>query len=194
MQESKICLRSPFSRHPFTPSMPSPENSKNPQIWYISLSLKYTKSRKIIRPWWKSHQFWRWSWYTRMPNFRPFLPCLLKMLETLISLIFSAKSNNFWRWSGYISMPHFRSFLPCIFLWMPWNPNFTQFLATRGLKLAQYWPKSKHFWRWSGYISMPHFRSFLQCILTLECLKNPNFTTFWCHQRAKTHPVLAKIE
>ena len=35
------------------------------------------KSRKINRLWPKSTQFWRWSGYINMPNFRPFLPCVL---------------------------------------------------------------------------------------------------------------------
>ena len=67
------------------------------------------------------------------------------------------------------------------------------FLHTIGLKLGQYWRKSNYFWKWSGYIIMPPFRPFLPCIL-FRMPRNPNFTKFVGHQRAKIGPVLAKIE
>ena len=53
------------------PSMHSPDYAQKPQICPVSLS---TKIRKINRPWPKCNQFWRWSGYISMPNFRPFLP------------------------------------------------------------------------------------------------------------------------
>ena len=54
--------------------MRSPENAWKPQIWPVSLSQCDTKIRKINRPWPKTNQFWRWSGYINMPNFRSFFP------------------------------------------------------------------------------------------------------------------------
>ena len=39
------------------------------------------KMRKINRPWPKSNKFWRWSGYIAIPNFRPFLVCILKKIS-----------------------------------------------------------------------------------------------------------------
>ena len=84
--ESKICFCFPFSDHPFhvfTRKFLEPPNL----IHFVKS--KCTKSRKISRPWLKSHQFWRWSWYTCIPDFRPFFPCILfRMLEVPISWSF----------------------------------------------------------------------------------------------------------
>ena len=56
----------------------SADNARKPEIWPASLSKKnVAKIRKIKRPWLKSNQFWRLLGYIIMPNFRPFLPCVL---------------------------------------------------------------------------------------------------------------------
>ena len=55
--------------------MCSLKNVWQTQIWTISQS--QNSYRKINRLWTISNQFWRWSGYISMPNFRPFLPCVL---------------------------------------------------------------------------------------------------------------------
>ena len=173
--------------------------------------LKCTKSRKTIRPWSKSHQFWRWLLSTYMSNFGLFMQSvLLRILKPPISWSFFAtsesKSKQYWMSSWYTCMPNFRPFLQ----WMPWNPNYTKFfnhqrakigpiltkidsflgvvrihppaifrailsmhflgmlenstlqsfLATRGPLLI----KIESLWKGLGYIDMLHFRPFLPCI------------------------------
>ena len=58
--------------------MRSPGNARKPKIWSVSLSQSHAKRRKINRPWPQSNQFWRWSGYISMQNFRPFPPCVLR--------------------------------------------------------------------------------------------------------------------
>ena len=53
--------------------MRSPGNAQKPQIWPVSLSQNSTKITKINRPWPRT-QFWRWSRYISVQNFRPFPP------------------------------------------------------------------------------------------------------------------------
>ena len=130
-----------------------------------------------------------------MPNFRPFLPCVLLRIpqnpkytkffgHQMVGLgQYWSKSNNFWRWSGYISMPYFGPFLPCISLECPETPIALYFWATRGPKLGQFQSKPNHFWRWSKYISMPHFRPLLLCVL-LRMSGDPNFTKYFENQKA----------
>ena len=67
-----------------------PENDRKPQIWPVSVSQSAIKSRKINRLWPKSNQFWRWSGYNSTPNFRSFLPCILKKM-----------SGNLWWTDGW---------------------------------------------------------------------------------------------
>ena len=52
--------------------------SQNPQIWHVWLSQNGAKMKKINRPRTKFNQFCRWSAYTNMTNFRPFLPWVLQ--------------------------------------------------------------------------------------------------------------------
>ena len=54
------------------PTKQSPVNDQKPQIWPVSLSQSEAERRKINRPWPKPNQFWRWSGYISMQNFRPF--------------------------------------------------------------------------------------------------------------------------
>ena len=44
----------------------------------VSLGQNSTKVRKINRTWSWYNQFWRWSGYISMRNFRPFLSCVLQ--------------------------------------------------------------------------------------------------------------------
>ena len=62
------------------PLMPSQENAQKPQTSPILLSQKTAKIMKTNRPWPKSNQFWRWSGYINMPNYRPFLLCVLQIM------------------------------------------------------------------------------------------------------------------
>ena len=59
-------------------SMCSPGNARNPQILHVTRSQNSTKIRTINRPWLWSIQFWRWSGYISMHNFRPIPPCVLR--------------------------------------------------------------------------------------------------------------------
>ena len=56
----------------------SPRNARKPQIWPVSLSQNSAKMTKVYRPWPRTNQFWRWSRYISMQNFRPFPPCVLQ--------------------------------------------------------------------------------------------------------------------
>ena len=46
--------------------------TKNPKIWPVSLCQNAIKMKKINRWWPKSDQFWWWSGYISISNFRPF--------------------------------------------------------------------------------------------------------------------------
>ena len=59
-------------------SMRSPGNARKPQIWHVSLRQNSAKITKINRLWPKTNQFWRWSRYISMQNFRLFPPCILQ--------------------------------------------------------------------------------------------------------------------
>ena len=59
-------------------SMRSPGNARKPQIWPVSLSQNSAKITKTNRLWPRTNQFWRWSRYISMHNFRPFLRCVLQ--------------------------------------------------------------------------------------------------------------------
>ena len=111
------------------------------------ISLRFLPSRGP-----KLNQFWTWPWYTCMPNFKPFFPCvLLRMpgnpnytkffghqrtkirpiltkIESFLEVARTHEHAIFWA----IPFMHF--------LGMPGNLNFTKFLATWGPKLGQYWP------------------------------------------------------
>ena len=60
------------------PPLRSPANARKPQIWPVSLSRNSTKITKINKPWPRTYQFWRWSRYISMQNFRPFPLCILQ--------------------------------------------------------------------------------------------------------------------
>ena len=74
-------------RHNYTPhqvlcsfhAFPSkcPEPLKFDQFHKVKILLK---TRKFNRPSSKSNQFWRWSGYISMPNFRLFLLCVLQKM------------------------------------------------------------------------------------------------------------------
>ena len=95
-----------------------------------TLSFLVTRGLKLGQYWPKKTNFWRWSGYTNMPHFRPFLPCILFKMPRNPNLTksfghrrpnvgrYQSKYNNSWRWSRYINMPHFRLFLPCVLLRM----------------------------------------------------------------------------
>ena len=57
-----------------------PGNARKPQIWSVSLSQSDAKRWKITRPWPKSNQFWSWSAYISMLNFRLSPPCVLRLM------------------------------------------------------------------------------------------------------------------
>ena len=59
--------------------MPSPGNAQKPQIWPLSLSQNRAKFRKINKPWPRTNQFWRWSRYIGVQNFRPFPTWVLQV-------------------------------------------------------------------------------------------------------------------
>ena len=59
-------------------SMHVPGNTQKPQICPVSLSQRDAERRKINRPELKSNQFWRWSGYISMQNFRLFPSCVLR--------------------------------------------------------------------------------------------------------------------
>ena len=61
-------------------SMHSPRNARKPQIWPVSLSQNSAKITKINRPWPWTNQFWRWSRYISVQNFRPFPSCVLRQM------------------------------------------------------------------------------------------------------------------
>ena len=61
----------------FRPYMCSPGNARKPQIWPVSPSQNCAKIRKIDRPWPRTNQFWKWSRYISVQNFRSFPPCIL---------------------------------------------------------------------------------------------------------------------
>ena len=65
-----------FAKFQAIPSMRSPGNDRKPQIWPVSLSQNSAKITKINRLWPWTDQFWRWSRYTSVQNFRPFPPCV----------------------------------------------------------------------------------------------------------------------
>ena len=58
--------------------MRSPGNARKSQIWPVSLSQNSAKMTKVNRPWPRTNQFWRWSRYISMQNFRPFPLCVLQ--------------------------------------------------------------------------------------------------------------------
>ena len=60
------------------PSMRSPGNARKPQILPVSRSQNSAKITKVNRQWPRTNQFWRWSRYISMQNFRPFPPCVLQ--------------------------------------------------------------------------------------------------------------------
>ena len=123
--------------------MHSPGNARKPQIWPVSLSQNSAKITKITRPWPRTNQFWRWSRYISMQNFRPFPPCVplrnarkpqiwhvsLSQNSAKITKINRPcpRTNQFWRWSRYISVQNFRPFPPCVLKEMPGNPKFDTF-------------------------------------------------------------------
>ena len=65
--------------------MRSPGNARKPQVWRISLSQNSAKMRKINKPQPYSYQFWRFSRYINMQNFRPFPPCVLQQIAGNLS-------------------------------------------------------------------------------------------------------------
>ena len=65
--------------------MRSPGNAWKPRIWPVSLSQNSAKMRKINKPWPWTNQFWRWSRYISMENFRPFPPCVLRQIPGNLS-------------------------------------------------------------------------------------------------------------
>ena len=86
-QDTSACKISGHSLHAFfeihqrakfqaISSIRSPGNARKPQIWPVSLSQNSAKIRKMNRPWPLTNQFWRWSRYISMQNFRPFPPCV----------------------------------------------------------------------------------------------------------------------
>ena len=54
------------------------EMPRNHKIWPLSLSKNSAKRRKINRLSLWTNQYWRWSGYISMQNFRPFHPCILQ--------------------------------------------------------------------------------------------------------------------
>ena len=131
----------------------------------ISLSSWATRGPK---PWQyrsRSNHLWKWSGYINMPLLRPF-HMVSSECQKLISFSCSflggwghqrakpgptlTKSNHFW--SKHTSACHsFGHFLHAFFLECPEIRIIAVFLATRGTKLNQYWPKLNHFWMWSRY-------------------------------------------
>ena len=172
-------------------------NARKPQIWPVSLNQNNAKITTINRPWPGTNQFWRWSRYISMQNFRPFLPMpspgnARKPQIWPVSLSQnSAKittinrpwpgTNQFWRWSRYISMQNFRPFLP-----MPspgnarkpqiWPVSLSQNSA-KITKINRLWPRTYQFWRWSRYISVQNVRPVSPCVLW-EMPWNPKFDPF----------------
>ena len=58
----------------------SQENARKPQILPVSLNQSGAKRTKFNKPLPKSTNFWSWSGYISMPNFRPFLSSILKKM------------------------------------------------------------------------------------------------------------------
>ena len=81
-------------------------------------NFKMQQSRKIIRPWPKSHQLCRWSRYTSMPNFGPFLQCVLRMPKKTQFLSFLgplegqnlANTDQNWKISGGVRIHQHATF------------------------------------------------------------------------------------
>ena len=70
-----------------------PHNTWKSQIWPVSICQNGTKTRKMNRPWPRSSQFWRWSGYSRMPNFKPFFQYVLKKMSGNLSARTDADST-----------------------------------------------------------------------------------------------------
>ena len=117
----------------------------------------------------QSKQFWRWSGYIGMPNFKPLLTCVLHIMRipqiwpvTLSQK--TAKTRNINRpWPGVQNLTSCggrQDTLACQISGHSLHafskkcqepPNLTCFKMR---KVNRPWTKSDLFWRWSGYISM----------------------------------------
>ena len=74
-QDTSTCQISGNSSHVF--SRKCPETST---LTCFSNSKRRQNEENSNRPWPKSNQFWRWSGYISMSNFRAFLPCVLQKM------------------------------------------------------------------------------------------------------------------
>ena len=82
-------------------AMHSPDHALKPQIWPVSLSPSGSKRRKLNRPWPKSNQFWRWSGYISMQNFRAFLPYIFWEMLRYPSRQTGRQTDGQMGWAGW---------------------------------------------------------------------------------------------
>ena len=118
-----------------------PGNPKFYPFHWVKIASKLEKSTNCSHN--LINQFWKWSGYISMQNFRPFpqwvfpenawklqiWPVSLSQNSTKITKINRPWpwTNQLWRWSRYIIVQNFRPFPPCVLRQMPGNPQFDPF-------------------------------------------------------------------
>ena len=159
-QDTLACRISGYFSHAF--SRKYPETVK---LTYFMKS-KYCQNEENQQILTKNlNQFWRWSGYISMPNFRLYLPFVLRKCQETPNLTCFAiisqntakmskikrprlKFNHFWKWSVYTGMPNFRLFLPCLLQKMLRYPKFSMKVmfqwsqnTSKMRKIKRPWPK-----------------------------------------------------